>query len=142
MILKCKLCVQVFPPPVLPRDFRPVHYFRPVVDTSVSPLVAQALQASRGQLSQDAPQQSRHTLDSTQRREMLGETSLQGTDLSNPDLSKDLFVSQYIIDECKSLYTHTSQKVVFDVRLLIIDYLLEIAVILCLWSLLGVFLLV
>ncbi|XP_026793592.3 G patch domain-containing protein 1 isoform X1 [Pangasianodon hypophthalmus] len=69
----------VFPPPVLPRDYRPVHYFRPVVDTSaVSPLVAQALQASRGQLSQNAPQQSRHTLDSTQRREMLGETSLQG----------------------------------------------------------------
>ncbi|KAG7315045.1 hypothetical protein KOW79_021133 [Hemibagrus wyckioides] len=69
----------VFPPPALPRDYRPVHYFRPVVDTSsVSPLVAQALQTSRGQLSQDAPQQSRHTLDSTQRREMLGETSLQG----------------------------------------------------------------
>ncbi|KAK3510302.1 hypothetical protein QTP70_034013 [Hemibagrus guttatus] len=69
----------VFPPPVLPRDFRPVHYFRPVVDTSsVSPLVAQALQTSRGQLAQDAPQQSRHALDSTQRREMLGETSLQG----------------------------------------------------------------
>lgn len=130
MILKCKPCVQVFPPPVLPRDFRPVHYFRPVVDaSSVSPLVAQALQASHGQLSQDAPQQSRHTLDSTQRREMLGETSLQGTDLSNPDLSKDLFVLQYIINECKSLYTHTSQKVGFDVRLLIIDYLLEISVV-------------
>ncbi|KAM9493532.1 G patch domain-containing protein 1 isoform 1-T3 [Clarias gariepinus] len=69
----------VFPPPVLPRDYRPVHYFRPVVDTSsVSPLVAQALQTSRGQLSQNAPQQSRHTLDSSQRRELLGETSLQG----------------------------------------------------------------
>ncbi|KAL7833714.1 hypothetical protein AOLI_G00286740 [Acnodon oligacanthus] len=69
----------VFPPPDLPRDYRPVHYFRPVVDTSsVSPLVAQALQASRGHLSQDAPQQGRHMLDSAQRREMLGETSLQG----------------------------------------------------------------
>ncbi|XP_053472683.1 G patch domain-containing protein 1 isoform X2 [Ictalurus furcatus] len=70
----------VFPPPVLPRDYRPVHYFRPVVDTSsVSPMVAQVLQASRGQLSQNAPQlQSRHTLDSAQRREMLGETGLQG----------------------------------------------------------------
>lgn len=84
MIKQCELYVQVFPPPVLPRDFRPVHYFRPVVDTSsVSPLVAQVLQASRGQLTQDAPQQSRHTLDSTQRREMLGETSLQGTDSSS-----------------------------------------------------------
>ncbi|XP_026864758.2 G patch domain-containing protein 1 isoform X1 [Electrophorus electricus] len=69
----------VFPPPVLPRDYRPVHYFRPVVDlSSVSPIVAQALQASRGHLSQDAPQQGRHMLDSTQRREMLGETTLQG----------------------------------------------------------------
>ncbi|TTK32048.1 G patch domain-containing protein 1 [Bagarius yarrelli] len=69
----------VFPPPVLPRDYRPVHHFRPVVDmASVSPLVAQALQASRGQISPDAPQQSRHMLDSSQRREMLGETSLQG----------------------------------------------------------------
>lgn len=69
----------VFPPPALPRDYRPVHHFRPVVDAAtVSPLVAQVLQASRGQLVQDAPQQSRHTLDSTQRREMLGETCLQG----------------------------------------------------------------
>ncbi|XP_076855313.1 G patch domain-containing protein 1 [Brachyhypopomus gauderio] len=69
----------VFPPPVLPRDFRPVHYFRPVVDlSSVSPVVAQALQASRGHLSQDAPQKGRHALDSTQRREMLGENTLQG----------------------------------------------------------------
>uniref|UniRef100_A0A3B4DW06 G-patch domain-containing protein n=1 Tax=Pygocentrus nattereri TaxID=42514 RepID=A0A3B4DW06_PYGNA len=76
---KSKEVKTVFPPPDLPRDYRPVHYFRPVVDTSsVSPLVAQALQASHGQLSQDAPQQGRHMLDSAQRREMLGETSLQG----------------------------------------------------------------
>uniref|UniRef100_A0A8C1G4K6 G patch domain containing 1 n=1 Tax=Cyprinus carpio TaxID=7962 RepID=A0A8C1G4K6_CYPCA len=65
----------VYPPPDLPRDYRPVHYFRPVVDLStVSPIVAQALQASRGHLSQDAPQQGRHSLDSSQRRDMLGET--------------------------------------------------------------------
>ncbi|XP_067306623.1 G patch domain-containing protein 1 [Pseudorasbora parva] len=69
----------IYPPPDLPRDFRPVHYFRPVVDpSSVSPIVAQALQASRGHLSQDAPQQGRHNLDSGQRRDMLGETPLQG----------------------------------------------------------------
>uniref|UniRef100_A0A8C2GNB4 G patch domain containing 1 n=1 Tax=Cyprinus carpio TaxID=7962 RepID=A0A8C2GNB4_CYPCA len=69
----------VYPPPDLPRDYRPVHYFRPVVDLStVSPIVAQALQASRGHLSQDAPQQGRHSLDSSQRRDMLGETPLQG----------------------------------------------------------------
>ncbi|XP_050971978.1 G patch domain-containing protein 1 isoform X1 [Labeo rohita] len=69
----------VYPPPDLPRDYRPVHYFRPLVDLStVSPIVAQALQTSRGHLSQDAPQQGRHSLDSTQRRDMLGETALQG----------------------------------------------------------------
>lgn len=69
----------VYPPPDLPRDYRPVHYFRPVVDLSTaSPIVAQALQASRGHLSQDAPQQGRHNLDSSQRRDMLGETPLQG----------------------------------------------------------------
>ncbi|XP_030621528.1 G patch domain-containing protein 1 [Chanos chanos] len=69
----------VFPPPVLPRDYRPVHHFRPVVDLStVSPLVAQALQNSRGHLSQHAQQQGRHQLDSSQRRELLGETSLEG----------------------------------------------------------------
>ncbi|XP_057191075.1 G patch domain-containing protein 1 [Triplophysa rosa] len=69
----------VYTPPDLPRDYRPVHYFRPVVDSSsMSPIVAQALQASRGHLSQDPPQQGRHTLDSSQRREMLGETPLLG----------------------------------------------------------------
>ncbi|XP_064168395.1 G patch domain-containing protein 1 [Anguilla rostrata] len=69
----------IFPPPVLPRDYRPVHYFRPVVDLStVSPQVAQALKASAGHLSQDSQPQGRHQLDSSQRRELLGESSLQG----------------------------------------------------------------
>uniref|UniRef100_A0A8C2J226 G patch domain containing 1 n=1 Tax=Cyprinus carpio TaxID=7962 RepID=A0A8C2J226_CYPCA len=69
----------VYPPPDLPRDYRPVHYFRPVVDSStVSPIVAQALLTSRGHLSQEAPQQGRHSLGSSQRRDMLGETPLQG----------------------------------------------------------------
>ncbi|KAK7176319.1 hypothetical protein R3I93_000542 [Phoxinus phoxinus] len=69
----------VYPPPDLPRDYRPVHYFRPVVDpSSVSPIVAQALKASRGHLSQDAPEQGRHNLDSAQRRDVLGETPLEG----------------------------------------------------------------
>ncbi|XP_066510222.1 G patch domain-containing protein 1-like [Hoplias malabaricus] len=69
----------VFPPPDVPRDYRPVHYFRPILDpSSVSPIVAQALQASRGHLPHEVPQQGRHLLDSAQRREMLGETTLQG----------------------------------------------------------------
>ncbi|XP_036391019.1 G patch domain-containing protein 1 [Megalops cyprinoides] len=69
----------VFPPPELPRDYRPVHYFRPVVDLStVSPLVAQALQASVGQVSQDSQQKGRHQMDASQRRDLLGESALQG----------------------------------------------------------------
>ncbi|KAJ3593782.1 hypothetical protein NHX12_006116 [Muraenolepis orangiensis] len=70
----------VFTPPSLPRDYRPVHYFRPVVDLSrVSPIVAQALQASRGQMVPEQTQQtSRHQLDSGQRAALLGEQTLQG----------------------------------------------------------------
>ncbi|KAL0977976.1 hypothetical protein UPYG_G00164220 [Umbra pygmaea] len=70
----------IFPPPDLPRDFRPVHYFRPVVDmSSVSPMVAKALQASRGHMVEETPSQGgRHQLDSVQRRQLLGETTLQG----------------------------------------------------------------
>ncbi|XP_070985322.1 G patch domain-containing protein 1-like isoform X2 [Oncorhynchus clarkii lewisi] len=70
----------IFPPPNLPRDFRPVHYFRPVVDlSSVSPMVAQALQTSRGHMAQEEPSKGgRHQLDSAQRRELLGEATLQG----------------------------------------------------------------
>ncbi|XP_045073863.1 G patch domain-containing protein 1 isoform X3 [Coregonus clupeaformis] len=70
----------IFPPPDLPRDFRPVHYFRPVVDmSSVSPMVAQALLTSRGHMAQEEPSKGgRHQLDSAQRRELLGETALQG----------------------------------------------------------------
>ncbi|XP_028812993.1 G patch domain-containing protein 1 isoform X2 [Denticeps clupeoides] len=70
----------VFPPPVLPRDFKPVHYFRPVVDSStVSPQLAKALEMSHGQVSNQPLQQgSRHQLDSSQRRELLGESSIKG----------------------------------------------------------------
>ncbi|XP_064813896.1 G patch domain-containing protein 1-like [Oncorhynchus masou masou] len=70
----------IFPPPNLPRDFRPVHYFRPVVDlSSVSPMVAQALRTSRGHMAQEEPSKGgRHQLDSAQRRELLGEATLQG----------------------------------------------------------------
>ncbi|XP_028969678.1 G patch domain-containing protein 1 [Esox lucius] len=70
----------IFPPPNLPRDFRPVHYFRPVVDMSnASSMVVQALQTSRGHMVQEGPSQGgRHQLDSAQRRELLGEATLQG----------------------------------------------------------------
>ncbi|KAJ8407905.1 hypothetical protein AAFF_G00269490 [Aldrovandia affinis] len=69
----------IYPPPTLPRDYRPVHYFRPVLDlASVSPQVALALQASVGHMTQDSQPKGRHQLDSSQRGELLGESSLQG----------------------------------------------------------------
>ncbi|XP_067854309.1 G patch domain-containing protein 1 isoform X2 [Heptranchias perlo] len=70
---------KIYGPPELPRDYRPVHYFRPVVAPgTVSTAMAEALVASAGQLSTDAGQKGRHQLNSTQRRELLGEDALQG----------------------------------------------------------------
>ncbi|KAF7667796.1 hypothetical protein LDENG_00045540, partial [Lucifuga dentata] len=73
----------IFLPPSLPADYRPVHYFRPPVNVSrlsgVSPALAEALKASKGQMVQDEPQPAgRHQLDSSQRRALLDETALQG----------------------------------------------------------------
>ncbi|XP_040893988.1 G patch domain-containing protein 1 isoform X2 [Toxotes jaculatrix] len=73
----------VFPPPTLPRDYRPVHRFQPSVHVSglsgVSPALAEALRTSRGHMVKDEPQQGgRHQLDSSQRRVLLGEDALQG----------------------------------------------------------------
>ncbi|XP_045887900.1 G patch domain-containing protein 1 isoform X2 [Micropterus dolomieu] len=73
----------IFPPPSLPRDYRPVHRFRPSVDVShlsgVSPALAEALRASRGHMVKEEPQQGgRHQLDSGQRGALLGEDTLQG----------------------------------------------------------------
>ncbi|XP_034535760.1 G patch domain-containing protein 1 isoform X2 [Notolabrus celidotus] len=73
----------IFPPPDLPRDYRPVHRFRPSVDVStlsgVSPALAEALKTSRGHMVKEEPEQGgRHQLDSSQRRTMLGEDTLQG----------------------------------------------------------------
>ncbi|GLD55669.1 G patch domain-containing protein 1 isoform X2, partial [Lates japonicus] len=73
----------IFPPPVLPRDYRPVHHFNPAVSVShlsgVSPALAEALRTSRGHMVKEEPQQGgRHQLDSGQRRALLGEDALQG----------------------------------------------------------------
>ena len=74
------LLSQVFTAPALPRDYRPVHHFRPVVDLSkVSPIVAAALQASRGQMvPEPTGPTGRHTMDSGKRATLLGEQTLQG----------------------------------------------------------------
>ncbi|XP_074864957.1 G patch domain-containing protein 1 isoform X2 [Carettochelys insculpta] len=70
-------------PPDLPRDYRPVHYFRPVITAgNGNTFLLQALAESTGKLETDSPQQSRHTLNASQRRELLGETALKGPPLS------------------------------------------------------------
>ncbi|XP_064015929.1 G patch domain-containing protein 1 [Pogoniulus pusillus] len=70
---------KTYPPPDLPRNYRPVHYFRPVVAAgSQSHHLQRALEESTGRLESDVTQRSRHTLNASQRREQLGETSLKG----------------------------------------------------------------
>ncbi|XP_041648562.1 G patch domain-containing protein 1 [Cheilinus undulatus] len=72
----------IFPPPDLPRDYRPIHRFRPPVDirhlSGVSPALAEALRTSRGHMVKEEPEQGRHQLDSSHRRALLGEDALQG----------------------------------------------------------------
>ncbi|KAG7239576.1 hypothetical protein INR49_028727 [Caranx melampygus] len=63
----------IFPPPILPRDYRPVRRFQPSLGISglsgVSPALAEALRVSRGHMVKEEPQQGgRHQLDSGQRR--------------------------------------------------------------------------
>ena len=77
------LCLQIFPPPTLPSNYRPIHRFRPAVDVShlsgVSPALAEALRTSRGHMVKEEPQQGgRHQLDSDGRRILLGEDVLRG----------------------------------------------------------------
>ncbi|XP_037304061.2 G patch domain-containing protein 1 isoform X1 [Pungitius pungitius] len=73
----------IYPPPSLPRDYRPVHRFRPSLDalglSGASPALAEALRVSRGHMVSEEPQHGgRHQLDSGQRRNLLGEDALQG----------------------------------------------------------------
>ncbi|XP_019946507.2 G patch domain-containing protein 1 isoform X1 [Paralichthys olivaceus] len=73
----------IFPPPTLPRDYRPVHRFHPSVHVTrlsgVSPALAEALRTSRGHMVKEEPQQAgRHQMDSSQRGALLGEDALQG----------------------------------------------------------------
>ncbi|NXM74155.1 GPTC1 protein, partial [Serilophus lunatus] len=71
--------VKVYPPPALPRNYRPVHYFRPVIAAGNENYHLQkALEESTGKLESDLAHQSRHALNAAQRRELLGETGLKG----------------------------------------------------------------
>ncbi|XP_071612856.1 G patch domain-containing protein 1 isoform X2 [Heliangelus exortis] len=70
---------KTYPPPDLPRNYRPVHYFRPVVPAgNESSHLQKALEESTGKLEGDVTQQSRHALNASQRRERLGEAGLKG----------------------------------------------------------------
>ncbi|KAF1531791.1 G patch domain-containing protein 1, partial [Eudyptes sclateri] len=70
---------KIYPPPDLPRNYRPVHYFRPVIATGNENCCLQkALEESTGKIGSDTTQQSRHALNASQRRERLGETGLKG----------------------------------------------------------------
>ncbi|XP_009076852.1 PREDICTED: G patch domain-containing protein 1, partial [Acanthisitta chloris] len=69
--------VKVYPPPHLPRNYRPVHYFRPVLAAgNESSCLQKALEGSTGKLESD--QLGRHGLSAVQRRERLGEAALKG----------------------------------------------------------------
>ncbi|XP_036995024.2 G patch domain-containing protein 1 [Artibeus jamaicensis] len=71
---------KIYPPPELPRDYRPVHYFRPVVAaTSDNAHLLQVLSESSGKAIHDQGTHSRHQLNASKRGELLGETPVQGS---------------------------------------------------------------
>ncbi|XP_075392946.1 G patch domain-containing protein 1 isoform X1 [Tenrec ecaudatus] len=74
---------KIYPPPELPRDYRPVHYFRPEVSaTSENSRLRQVLSESSGQAVCSPGAQSRHQLNATKRGHLLGETPIQGSPTS------------------------------------------------------------
>ncbi|XP_027286080.1 G patch domain-containing protein 1 isoform X3 [Cricetulus griseus] len=71
---------KIYPPPQLPRDYRPVHYFRPMVAaTSQNAHLLQVLSESSGKAGQDPGTHSRHQLNASKRGELLGEMPVQGS---------------------------------------------------------------
>ncbi|XP_003798479.1 G patch domain-containing protein 1 [Otolemur garnettii] len=71
---------KIYPPPQLPRDYRPVHYFRPVVAaTSENSHLLQVLSESAGKAIPDPGTHSRHQLNASKRAELLGETPPRGS---------------------------------------------------------------
>ncbi|XP_038609959.1 G patch domain-containing protein 1 isoform X1 [Tachyglossus aculeatus] len=97
---------KIYPPPELPKDYRPFHYFRPVIAAgSENSHLLQALAESSGKLSVAMPQQSRHQLNASKRRELLGETPLQG-----PATSILEFLSQKDKERIKEMKQATELK--------------------------------
>ncbi|CAI9567600.1 unnamed protein product [Staurois parvus] len=73
---------KVYSAPELPSDYKPVHYFRPVLNAAsqTSAALQVLLASSKSPPAEPKKDQlpSRHQLNSSQRREMLGEEALQG----------------------------------------------------------------
>ncbi|XP_015264223.1 PREDICTED: G patch domain-containing protein 1 [Gekko japonicus] len=92
---------KIYLPPDLPRDYRPVHYFRPVISASSGNThLAQTLAESTGKLENETTLQSRHQKSATQRRELLGETALTGPTTS---------VLEYLSDKDKERIKEVKQ---------------------------------
>lgn len=71
---------KIYPPPELPRDYRPVHYFRPMVaTTSENSHLLQVLSESAGKATPDPGTHSKHQLNASKRAQLLGETPIQGS---------------------------------------------------------------
>nr|XP_034800262.1 G patch domain-containing protein 1 isoform X1 [Pan paniscus] len=71
---------KIYPPPELPRDYRPVHYFRPMVAaTSENSHLLQVLSESAGKATPDPGTHSKHQLNASKRAELLGEMPIQGS---------------------------------------------------------------
>ncbi|EHB00853.1 G patch domain-containing protein 1 [Heterocephalus glaber] len=71
---------KIYPPPELPQDYRPVHYFRPVVTaTSENSHLLRVLSESTRKAVPDPATHSRHQLNAFKRGELLGETPVQGS---------------------------------------------------------------
>ncbi|MEJ1288405.1 G patch domain containing 1 [Cricetulus griseus] len=78
LTLALSASVKIYPPPQLPRDYRPVHYFRPMVAaTSQNAHLLQVLSESSGKAGQDPGTHSRHQLNASKRGELLGEMPVQ-----------------------------------------------------------------
>uniref|UniRef100_A0A8D2JRA9 G-patch domain containing 1 n=1 Tax=Sciurus vulgaris TaxID=55149 RepID=A0A8D2JRA9_SCIVU len=97
---------KIYPPPELPKDYRPVHYFRPVVTaTSENSHLLQVLSESAGKAAQDPGTHSRHQLNACKRAELLGETPVQSSATSVLE-----FLSQKDRERIKELKQATDLK--------------------------------
>ncbi|NWU93605.1 GPTC1 protein, partial [Upupa epops] len=108
---------KMYPPPDLPRNYRPVHYFRPVIAPgNENPHLRKVLEESTGKLETGTTQHSRHALNAFQRREQLGETGLKGPSpsvleyLSEKDRERIKEVKQASEQQMKAKMSQQSQN--------------------------------